>query len=690
ASSVVANNHTQSHALDSADHTGSLPESDVSFHATTGHNHDGTDSTKVVYTDLTSIPSTFAPSAHTQAASTITNFDTEVGSTTDVTANTNARHAESHALGSHTGALAEGSVAFDISSGHAHTGLDSKQMSYSVLANIPSEFAPSTHASSHQGGSDAVDAASLTSASGTDGQVLTKGVGTAISWTTASGGGTTIDATQIVYIDANRTDSYTEDGTVLYPYKTLGAAHTAVTDASISKPYTFLLMPGRYLGADGAYSMIEMESDVRYAGVDKDSVVIEASNQMKFGTSVVRTGCSNLTIENVNGAGGGDSNMVFTDNSSDVQMYNVRFFTDQEADGTLRLVYDDNGAITGQMAFYRCKFEINSAASSTASLYCYYSSQFYRKPVVDSCEFLINYTGSDTHNTSCCLYVGSTADRFTVSNCSFKITSSTVTSSTASQYCVYLNSIDIAEVNFLNCDFYTELTNGSATSTRISNIRCTYDSVVPTINTVGCNFYCKTPGSRGAALHSESLTEWVNSGCSVDCDSYMYDGGIIYGATANLADNKLNIHSEITNLADKLTINPTTYTRIGDAANTNHSLGADDLFCSADAEVKGTLYLDGAFVGENEQHTSSTGPSVTLGTHILLSSSSSTVTVYLGDVDTKGYHLYVKNNSGSPNAIEFDGYSDIDGGSGAFSREYGSVHLYNVDGNGSWIILSEK
>jgi len=39
-------------------------EIDALFHTTTGHDHDGSNSKKVTYSDLASIPSTFAPSAH--------------------------------------------------------------------------------------------------------------------------------------------------------------------------------------------------------------------------------------------------------------------------------------------------------------------------------------------------------------------------------------------------------------------------------------------------------------------------------------------------------------------------------------------------------------------------------------------------------------------------------------------------
>jgi uncharacterized protein YukE len=48
------------------------------FNTTTGHDHDGSDSKKVTYTDLASIPSTFAPSSHTIESHTSTVTDGQI------------------------------------------------------------------------------------------------------------------------------------------------------------------------------------------------------------------------------------------------------------------------------------------------------------------------------------------------------------------------------------------------------------------------------------------------------------------------------------------------------------------------------------------------------------------------------------------------------------------------------------
>ncbi len=46
-----------------------------------------------------------------------------------------------------------------LSTGHIHDGTGSRKISYTNLSNIPSSFNPSNHASSHIGGSDAIQLA---------------------------------------------------------------------------------------------------------------------------------------------------------------------------------------------------------------------------------------------------------------------------------------------------------------------------------------------------------------------------------------------------------------------------------------------------------------------------------------------------------------------------------------------------
>jgi hypothetical protein len=71
--------------------------------------------------------------------------------------------------------------------------------------------------------------------------------------------------------------------------------------------------------------------------------------------------------------------------------------------------------------------------------------------------------------------------------------------------------------------------------------------------------------------------------------------GNVANSTGNVVvDDNLDVTGEISNTSGILTINPTTYTRIGDAGTSSRSLADDDLFCSARLEVDGAAYLEGA------------------------------------------------------------------------------------------------
>ena len=54
-----------------------------------------------------------------------------------------------------------------------------------------------------------------------------------------------IPASVSIYIDGNRTDSYTQKGTIAKPFKTLTAAFSSITD--LSKTYVINLAPGSYI-----------------------------------------------------------------------------------------------------------------------------------------------------------------------------------------------------------------------------------------------------------------------------------------------------------------------------------------------------------------------------------------------------------------------------------------------------------
>ena len=99
-------------------------------HKLGSHSHaDSTSGGTISYAALTSIPSTFAPSAHGSSA--------------------------------HSGTIGtESQVTFAATGGHTHSGSDSTKVSYANLSSIPSTFAPSSHASSHKyGGGDLIGTA---------------------------------------------------------------------------------------------------------------------------------------------------------------------------------------------------------------------------------------------------------------------------------------------------------------------------------------------------------------------------------------------------------------------------------------------------------------------------------------------------------------------------------------------------
>ena len=55
-----------------------------------------------------------------------------------------------------------------------------------------------------------------------------------------------VPVTQLKYVDGNRTDSYTPDGSARLPFKTIQAALDSISDAADVKKYLVLVAPGRY------------------------------------------------------------------------------------------------------------------------------------------------------------------------------------------------------------------------------------------------------------------------------------------------------------------------------------------------------------------------------------------------------------------------------------------------------------
>jgi len=129
---------------------------DAQFNITTGHSHDGTDSTRVSYTNLVNVPSEFIPathgsSAHTGTIGTWADIDKTTSSIADITTKS---HTALSDIGTNTHSAIDTFIGttvpayFNTSSGHDHDGSDSKKVTYTDLVSIPSTFAPSAHGSS--------------------------------------------------------------------------------------------------------------------------------------------------------------------------------------------------------------------------------------------------------------------------------------------------------------------------------------------------------------------------------------------------------------------------------------------------------------------------------------------------------------------------------------------------------------
>jgi len=107
-----------------------------------------------------------------------------------------------------------------------------------------------------------------------------------------------------VYVDVNRTDSYTADGTIHKPYKTISTALSNITDASASKEYTVMIASGTYdetvtakeyvsLKGIGAYSKVRLFRTSggsaliihNLAGTATNGLAISISNMTIGGTS---------------------------------------------------------------------------------------------------------------------------------------------------------------------------------------------------------------------------------------------------------------------------------------------------------------------------------------------------------------------------------------------------------------------
>ena len=96
-------------------------------------------------------------------------------------------------------------------------------------------------------------------------------------------------ASRAVYVDGDRVDSYTEDGTVLKPYKTIAAAHSAITDGGSGNRYAIVLMPSDYA------ENVVMENYVDIVGINKETCRITPTT----GTGVAFGGVAISNLYNV-------------------------------------------------------------------------------------------------------------------------------------------------------------------------------------------------------------------------------------------------------------------------------------------------------------------------------------------------------------------------------------------------------
>lgn len=84
---------------------------------------------------------------------------------------------------------------------------------------------------------------------------------------------TSLKYNQIVYVDKANTNTYTADGSINKPYKSIEAMYNAITDASASKRYACIIAPGTYTEA----STIRIKGWIDLSSVATDTVIVTIS-----------------------------------------------------------------------------------------------------------------------------------------------------------------------------------------------------------------------------------------------------------------------------------------------------------------------------------------------------------------------------------------------------------------------------
>ena len=81
-----------------------------------------------------------------------------------------------------------------------------------------------------------------------------------------------ISPTNLVYVDPTNGNDSGADGTIVYPFKTVGAANTSITTASASNPFCIFIMPGTVSEAT-----IQKKPYVSYVGSSLGSVIFTSA-----------------------------------------------------------------------------------------------------------------------------------------------------------------------------------------------------------------------------------------------------------------------------------------------------------------------------------------------------------------------------------------------------------------------------
>lgn len=111
--------------------------------------------------------------------------------------------------------------------------------------------------------------------------------------TKGSGGGGGAGSEQVTrtyYVDKNRTDTYTENGSVARPYKTIAGALSAISGASSSDRYQVYVFPGEYS------ENLTLKSYVDIIGIENNTVKIIGDISGNF-SSVTEIQIENITID---------------------------------------------------------------------------------------------------------------------------------------------------------------------------------------------------------------------------------------------------------------------------------------------------------------------------------------------------------------------------------------------------------